>query len=120
MAAAPICRAGCACAWKSWTDDKPALLDFGIGVVTRLCETLLARRRAGAALLHHQSGRARAAPVEESGTGAASRRGNELVNSGWELASSGRNLHCFVCINSVGRLGFRPRFIAVNHLQSTV
>jgi methylenetetrahydrofolate reductase (NADPH) len=41
-------------------DDKPALHEFGLSVVTRLCETLL-RGGARAALLHHQSGRADAA-----------------------------------------------------------
>ena len=53
--------------------DKPALQDFGADVVTRLCETLLRRRRPGAALLYHQPGRANAAAVEESR--AARRRG---------------------------------------------
>jgi methylenetetrahydrofolate reductase (NADPH) len=28
-------------------DDKPALLDFGLGVVTRLCETLLSNGAPG-------------------------------------------------------------------------
>jgi hypothetical protein len=58
--------------------DKTALVEFGIGVVTRLCETL---RRAGAALLHHQPGRSLAAVMEESGTGAAGQRVRELANS---------------------------------------
>jgi len=49
--------AGCGADLPRWVrlrlehlqDDKPALLDFGVGVVTRLCETLL---RNGAPGLH--------------------------------------------------------------------
>ncbi len=48
-----------------------ALLDFGLSVVTRLCETLLRERRARTALLHHQSGRPHAAAVGESAVACA-------------------------------------------------
>ena len=49
--------AGCGADLPRWVrlrleelqDDKPALLDFGVSVVTRLCETLL---RGGAPGLH--------------------------------------------------------------------
>ena len=48
-------------------DDKAALLDFGLSVVTRLVRDAAAQWRAGTALLHHQPGRAYAAPLGEPG-----------------------------------------------------
>ena len=48
-AAAPTCRAGSGCGWKSCRTTSRRCIDFGIGVVTRLCETLL---RGGAPGLH--------------------------------------------------------------------
>ncbi len=47
-------------------DDKPALLDFGLERGDAPVRNAAARRRAGAALLHHQPGRPHAAAVEES------------------------------------------------------
>jgi hypothetical protein len=83
MAAAPTCRAGCACAWKScrttsrrwstsaWRGDAPV-------------RDAAAQRRAGAALLHHQPGGPDAAAVEESGP-TPRNRGPGTVN-GWPRA----------------------------------
>ena len=48
-AAAPTCRAGCGCAWKSCRTTSRRCSTLGWSVVTRLCETLL---RNGAPGLH--------------------------------------------------------------------
>ena len=65
--------AGCGADLPRWVrlrleelqDDKPALLDFGAEVVTRLARPCCAAARR-AALLHHQPGWADAAAFEES------------------------------------------------------
>ena len=46
-AAAPTCRAGCACAWRSCRTTSPRCSTSALEVVTRLCETLLSNGAPG-------------------------------------------------------------------------
>ena len=90
--------AGCGADLPRWVqlrleelqDDKAGLLEFGLGVVTRLCESAAQGRRSGTAFLHRQPGRAHAASAAESGARGSGVKSSESASQRVSRSASWR------------------------------